>query len=422
MIRPKSIRERKVDEMIEQKRIDEDRVLGFKFHAKQPPKEIITPMFKQIQDKNELRRKEVKENSIKIMKEKEKPFSFYERDVANYEAKKNKSEFVNAEFTKPAFKANEVPTVCTVELYKIMVAKDKREREIRIKKKAEENLKKSKLPPRMEQHEKSKKDKEVLMRKSASKGKEDLSRFGTFEPNKAKPIPDFDRLQRNFQETLDRKKTSQKLTNIKPFKFDDDQNMKKGSKTKASLRTHMDAERPKSKAGKIPNYGKPKYNPKSTDKQTGLEERRRKELELKMKSEMDKIKENKERHKKQNKMKGQVQSMYSALDNTKQKEKDKKENLFQKITGMVASEKQTKQLIKEVKERGRNKPYLIERYQDSLKERERQIEGLNAVKIVKQTMVRNGLDPNKHLADEQKDRLADAEFLEKHKSKKMPTR
>jgi hypothetical protein len=421
MIRPKSIRERKVDEMIEKQRIEEDKLLGFKFRAKQPPKEIITPMFNQIKEKNELRRKEVKENSIKIMKEKEKPFSFYERDVANYEAKKNQSEYVNAEFKKPAFKANEVPVVCSVELYKIMIDKDKKEREIRVKKNAEENLKKSKLPPRMEQHEKDKKDKkdkEGLMRKSASKGEEDLSRFGTFEPNKAKPVPDFDRIQRNFQETLDRKKSSQKLTNIKPFKFDDDQNMKKGSKTKASLRTHMDTKRPQSKAGKIPNYGKPKYNPKSTDKQTGLEERRRREIELKMKSEMDQIKENKERHRKQNKLKGQVQSLYLSLDNTKQKEKDKKENLFQKVTGMIASEKQTKQLIKEIKKRGRDNPYLIERYNNSLKERERLIAGLNAVKIVKNTMVRNGLDPSKHLSDEQKDRLADAEFLAKHKPKK----
>jgi hypothetical protein len=430
MIRPKSIRERKVDEMIEEKRIEEDRLLGFKFRAKQPPKETITPLFQQILEKNELRRKEVKDNSVKIMKEKEKPFSFYSRDVANYEAKKNRSEYINEEFKKPAFKANEVPVVCTVELYKIMIDKENKEREVRIKKKAEENLKKSKLPPRMELHERSKKEKEELGNKR-TKSKEDLSRFGTFEPTKAKPVPDFDRLQRNFQETLDRKKTSQKLTNPKPFKFDaENQDKKKSQKTKASLRTFMDAEndskgfnaQPRSKAGRIPNYGKPVLNPKTTKKQSGLEEQRRKELEQKMKNEMGKIKENKQRYEKQNKLKGLVQSMYSALDNTKVKEKEKKTNLFQKITGMISDEKKTKQLIKETIEKGRNNPLLIERFKMSIDERGREIEGLNAVKMVKDSMVKNGLDPNKHLSDEQKDRLADAEFLDKHKMKKMPAR
>ena len=67
-IRPKSIRERKVDEMIELKKIEEDNLLGYRFKAKVPSKEVLTPMFNDIMNKNEQRRMEVKTNSMKLLK------------------------------------------------------------------------------------------------------------------------------------------------------------------------------------------------------------------------------------------------------------------------------------------------------------------------------------------------------------------
>jgi len=57
---------------------------------------------------------------------------------------------------------------------------------------------------------------------------------------------------------------------------------------------------------------------------------------------------------------------------------------------------------------------LIERYEADKEARQRELDGLNAIRMVRDTMVKNGLDPNKHLSDEQKDKLADAEFLDKH--------
>lgn len=64
---------------------------------------------------------------------------------------------------------------------------------------------------------------------------------------------------------------------------------KKGGKTKASLRTFMDEENDhrgfnsQKSTGYIPNFGKPTINPKTTKKQSDFEQRRRKELEEKMK-------------------------------------------------------------------------------------------------------------------------------------------
>jgi hypothetical protein len=425
-IRPKSIRERKIDEMIEEKRIEEERILGYQFKAKRPAKEIITPLYSSILDKNKKRRNEVKENSQKLLKSQERPFSFYERDLEKKKEKQSQDVYLNEEFLKPAFKANDVPTVCTVELLKIMKQKEDKERELRIKKNADKILRMSRLPPRMEMYEKMKKEKES---KVQAKSVEDFSRFGTFQPPKARPIPDFDRLQRNFQETLDRKKTSKKLTEPTPFKFESEAK-KKGSKSKASLRTFMDAEndskgfnasaKKQSKVGHIPKYGKPQVEPKTTKNQALLERKRREELIEKNKREMNAIMENKARYEKQNNIKKTVQTMYSALDNTKKKEKEKKDNLKAKKKGNKEDFLKNKKVIESVIEKGRSRPLLIERYEQSKTETDRELQGLRAVQMVKETMLKNGLDPSKHLSESQKDKLADAEFLEKHKLDRLP--
>ena len=202
-IRPKSIRERKVDEMIAEKQLEEDRVLDYKFRARQPNKDIVMPLFDKINKKNEQRRKEVKETSQKLLKEKERPFSFYERDKNK---KRVESVPLNEEFQKGAFKANPIPTACTVEIFKVMMDKQDKERQDRIKKNAEVNFRKSKLPPRMQMHENLRREKEENSKKeNKSVPGRPLSEIGTFRPPRARPIPNFEKLQRSFQESLDRK-------------------------------------------------------------------------------------------------------------------------------------------------------------------------------------------------------------------------
>ena len=71
-------------------------------------------------------------------------------------------------------------------------------------------------------------------------------------------------------------------------------------------------------------------------------------------------------------------------------------------------------------EKGRNKEMLIERFELSKSEKGSELQGLKAVQMVNETLRKNGLDPNRHLSEAQKDKLADAQFLEKHKLTKLP--
>ena len=189
--------------MIAEKQLEEDRVLEYNFRARQPHKDIIMPLYGKIMEKNEKRRKDVKETSQKLLKAKERPFSFYERDKNK---KRVESVPLNEEFQKKPFKANPVPTECTVEIFKVMMDKQNKERQDRIKKNVEVNFRKSKLPPRMQMHENLRKEKEEdIKKRNQSLPGRSLSEIGTFRPPKARPIPNFEKLQRSFQESLDRK-------------------------------------------------------------------------------------------------------------------------------------------------------------------------------------------------------------------------
>lgn len=98
-----------------------------------------------------------------------------------------------------------------------MVDKIEYERAIRIKKNAELSYSLSKLPPRMEEHEKKKKRelKEGLFKERAAS----VDAMFSFAPPRAKPVPDFKRLQKQFQHSLETKRKSHKKTEPNPFTF-----------------------------------------------------------------------------------------------------------------------------------------------------------------------------------------------------------
>ena len=66
--------------MVAEKKIKEENLLKYQFRSNPIPPEVLIPRYKTIIESNEMRRLEVKKNSMAITKIKERPFSFYERD------------------------------------------------------------------------------------------------------------------------------------------------------------------------------------------------------------------------------------------------------------------------------------------------------------------------------------------------------
>ncbi len=121
----------------------------------------------------EEKRRHVKENSIAITRMNEKPFAFYARDFQKYVERKNQEPVMNKEF-EVRFKANPIPQYnifsldCSLnipdhfrmsqvtDVWKKMEEEEDILRQERVSKRAQENLVKASLPPRMAKHEKRK--------------------------------------------------------------------------------------------------------------------------------------------------------------------------------------------------------------------------------------------------------------------------
>lgn len=102
--------------MIQEKKIEEENLLKHQFRPKPIPPEVLIPRYKTINEANELRRLETKQNCITITKQREAPFSFYERD--KHKQKIDPEQHLPYDLKKPGFKANPIPRACSVLIFK----------------------------------------------------------------------------------------------------------------------------------------------------------------------------------------------------------------------------------------------------------------------------------------------------------------
>jgi len=160
-----------------------------------------------------------------------------------------------------------------------MVDEQENERDKRIRKNAEVSLTLSKLPPRMEAHEKK-----VAEQKTLGQGA--LSQSFSFRPPAPKPVPDFKRIHKEFAATLERNKSAAKLTQPTPFNFHEPKN-------DPSLRKHLDEDnqlinptkkkkRPASHKLNSDLVQAPVANPPSTKKHEALVKLRRESQNTKL--------------------------------------------------------------------------------------------------------------------------------------------
>ena len=161
----KSIREKKLEEMIKYNDLEDEYEMSQQFRAKPIPKSTLEPRYKKIMEANERRRQEVKQRSIALTKANEKPFSFYERDLRKLHQPPMYDPEYDVMNYKP-FKANPVPGHAKLEMLTYVKNKQEKEREERIKRNAELSLAQSSLPPRMAMYEEANKIKSAQRSRS----------------------------------------------------------------------------------------------------------------------------------------------------------------------------------------------------------------------------------------------------------------
>jgi hypothetical protein len=413
----KSIRERKVEEMLEEKQQEELRIKNHVFRAKSVPHTTTTPLFEQITKANKDRRDMVKAESIAITKMNEKPFNFYIRDQGK--PPKPEEAPLNSEFGK-RFKAKPIPEICAItDVWARMKEEEEISRKERVARLAQQNLQLASLPPRMAKHEMGKKEKERREGINRVPG----SGEGLQQTFKAKEIPQFEKLQRMFQDLLEKKRRGKRPTVPTPFAF--------GESKKGAKRDYLDIENQYKKAAKDDltkkdpfeavrrlKETKPKYQPPTTKKMVALMDKLKQEREEK-EAKAEKLRqEDQEREDRYKKMKPRVQTSQAIVDNTKANE----EQAMQIKVKIKEQFKQSAQNFKNMKQEIDNKvalrPLLVE--QEGEKSKKQQLQAMKDIARIEKVFKDSGLKNTNMLfnADE-REKLEDIKFLERQGYKTM---
>ncbi|NXR86783.1 F161A protein, partial [Hypocryptadius cinnamomeus] len=191
------------------KQLEEEAECQKKFRANPVPAAVFLPLYQDIVQRNEERRRSVRERSKLKLLATQKPFKFIERERQRHEARKMQLKDLSPPENKTkAFRAKPVPKCVYSLVFHDKVKEEELCREIRIRMRAEELLRNSSVPnSRLALKETNKKKKH---KSTEPKRMEHKLRIKS-------SVPDFELLHEKFQKRLLRQKKVKPLTVCEPF-------------------------------------------------------------------------------------------------------------------------------------------------------------------------------------------------------------
>ncbi|NXL03742.1 F161A protein, partial [Mesembrinibis cayennensis] len=191
------------------KQLEEEAECQKKFRANPVPAAVFLPLYHEIVQRNEERRRSVKERSKLKLLASQKPFKFIEREKQRNEIRKMQLRDLSAPEKKPKlFKAKPVPKRVYSPAVNDKLKEEELYREIRIRMRAEELLRNSSVPnSRLALKDTNKKKKHKCMEPKETEHK----------PKIKSKVPDFELLHQKFQKRLLQQKQVKHLTVCEPF-------------------------------------------------------------------------------------------------------------------------------------------------------------------------------------------------------------
>ncbi|XP_033120988.1 protein FAM161A-like [Anneissia japonica] len=193
-------------------------VCSQKFTATPVPGHTYLPLFDEIMERQEERRRRNQELSKEVLKSTEKPFTFIKRETDKKQNQRKPFKSIAPKPKKKQFKANPVPKEMLNSSIDEKIAEEEEYRKIRIKMRAEELLRQSALPPNMQV--KGKEYTDGKMRQKMYKKREKnafITSEHKFRPNINGDVPDYEELHWKFKMKLDKEKQVKEPTVVEPF-------------------------------------------------------------------------------------------------------------------------------------------------------------------------------------------------------------
>ncbi|NXC74560.1 F161A protein, partial [Anhinga anhinga] len=191
------------------KQLEEEAECQKKFRANPVPAAVFLPLYHEILQQNEERRRSVKERSKLKLLASQKPFKFIEREKQRNEIRKMQLKDLSAPEKKTKlFKAKPVPKCVYSPAVNDKLKEEELYREIRIRMRAEELLRNASLP-----------NSRLALKDTTKKKKHKCTEPKEVEHKpKIKPsVPDFELLHQKFQKRLLQRKRVKHLTVCEPF-------------------------------------------------------------------------------------------------------------------------------------------------------------------------------------------------------------
>ena len=201
-----------------EKEMEEEEECKKKFKARPVPAHVYLPLYDEIFEKQEERRRQTRQMSAELLRSQEKPFSFMKREEdrkihKRFERDSNK-EPVKVSSETPSFKAKPVPKYVFDNSVDDKLMEEEEYRKIRMKMRSEELMKVASLPPSMAAREKAK-EQEIREQKLKSKRKGKKSTRLRINHE----VPNYDALYLQFQKELRRRKGQREATVAQPFRL-----------------------------------------------------------------------------------------------------------------------------------------------------------------------------------------------------------
>ncbi|KAJ0033498.1 hypothetical protein NQD34_000605 [Periophthalmus magnuspinnatus] len=178
-----------------------------KFRASPVPAHVHLPLFEELQEKSEERRKTIRQENY--LKNLQKPFSFLERERLKKEQKQQQKAASSDQDKCKPFKAKPVPKSVYAAATGEQMKEEQLYRSIKIQMRAQEMLSSASMPPSMLTHRLSQR----------KKTKDEEEKDCTHQPKINKELPDFDASYRRFKKHLEKRKEVKPTTSCEPFEL-----------------------------------------------------------------------------------------------------------------------------------------------------------------------------------------------------------
>ena len=192
-----------------------------KFKAQPVPAHIYMPLYDELNEKEETKRRENKERNKELLMSQDKPFKFMVREEEKAQQRRSRpksAHHLDSGKKKTPFKAKPFPEKLFEGTVTDKLKEEEEYRKIRTEMRSRELLKTASLPPNMASRGQDYVDGKSRQKWYAEKAKKaQLTDDHKFQPKTNKAMPNFDELHRQYMREVAQRKAQREATVCKPF-------------------------------------------------------------------------------------------------------------------------------------------------------------------------------------------------------------